>query len=223
MVTSEIIRILTKCRWNHFLISPVYHLFMSWVTIMLIVSFHLFAYRKLQVLKSLKHTLNIQNFPNFLLKYPLESLLIKFVLFGVFRYSLLSLNALTSSFVLSLNLDAIWYKRKIVLAILPQFHMWIQRWNFAQEFRSNLSPMILFSLSYACSLFRFLILTWKKLSGKTILSGLPSASRHFCWKKIWLIFQWHIVGSASKWSNNCYLSFCKRVVPESMHSFLLSA
>ena len=74
---------------------------------------------KLQVLKSLKHTLNIQNFQNFFLKYPLESLLIKFVLFGAFRYSLLSLNALTSSFVLSWNLDAIWYKRNIVLAILP--------------------------------------------------------------------------------------------------------
>ena len=100
--------------------------------------------------------------------------------------------------------------------------MWIQRWNFAQEFRSNLSPMILFSLSYACSLFRFLILTWKILSGKSILSGLPSALRHFCWKKIWLIFQWHIVASASKWSNNCYLSFFLQASGSRKYAFILT-
>ena len=40
-------------------------------------------------IKFSKHTLNFQNFPNFLLKYPLESLLIKFVLFPVFRPVLL--------------------------------------------------------------------------------------------------------------------------------------
>ena len=96
----------------------VYHLFMSWVKITLIVSFHLFV-SKTPSTEKFKTYINIQNFQNFLLKYPLESLLIKCVLFGVFRYSLLSLNALTSSFVLSLNLDAIWYKRNIVLAILP--------------------------------------------------------------------------------------------------------
>ena len=76
MVTSEIIRILTKCRWSYFLISPVYYLFVSWVTITLIVSFDLFV-SKTPSTEKFKTYIKYSEFSEFFAKIPARILVDK--------------------------------------------------------------------------------------------------------------------------------------------------